>query len=45
MSESQMKKAIEKYKNSSICASCPTYNECAGKANEKMNQEQSSEFF
>lgn len=36
MSEIDMKRDIEKYKNSCICPTCPTYNECAAKANEKL---------
>jgi len=36
MSESDRNNAIEQYKGSCICETCPTYNECAAKANEKL---------
>ena len=36
VSESDLKSSIEKYKNSCICPSCPTYTECAANANEKL---------
>ena len=36
MSESDQKKAVESYKDSCICQTCPTYNKCASDANEKL---------
>jgi len=36
MSGSDRNNTINKYKESCICETCPTYNECAGDANEKL---------
>lgn len=36
MSDNDRNNTIKKYKESCICETCPTYNECAGKANEKL---------
>jgi len=36
MSESEQNKAIEEYKGSCICTTCPTWNKCAEEANEKL---------
>ena len=36
MSKSDQNKAIESYKDSCICHTCATYNECALDANEKF---------
>jgi hypothetical protein len=36
MSENDQIKAIESYKDSCICHTCATYNECASDSNEKL---------
>jgi hypothetical protein len=36
MSESEQNNAIETYKESCICNTCPTWNKCAEDANEKL---------
>ncbi|MGB7967989.1 MAG: DUF2769 domain-containing protein [Methanobacterium sp.] len=36
MSESDQKKAVASYKDSCICQTCASYNECASDANEKL---------
>lgn len=36
MSESEQNKAIENYKESCICNTCPTWTQCAESANEKL---------
>lgn len=36
MSEDERNKAVEDYKSQCICPTCPTYNECAQNANERL---------